>query len=199
MTERPSVPVQGCNKSGIGRSSGQYMATELMEGDAPRRSRGLEEAFLNHRLDLLRFMRARGAGEAADDLLQELWLKAIAIPTGSVADPRSYLFRIANNLMLDRRRAALRAAQRDTAWGNAAGEEPICGSGEQVLIARQQIERAERALAALGCRVAAIFRRYRIDGISQREIAHEMGISLSAVEKDLQKAYRIVIRIKRGD
>ncbi|HEY0324811.1 MAG TPA: RNA polymerase subunit sigma-70, partial [Allosphingosinicella sp.] len=32
---------------------------------------GLEAVFLTHRAALLRFLRARGAGDAAEDLLQE--------------------------------------------------------------------------------------------------------------------------------
>lgn len=160
--------------------------------------RGLEATFLANRHDLLRFIRARGGGDAAEDLLQELWLKAVAIPIGSVVDARSYLFRTAHNLMLDRRRAALRAARREKAWGDAADVCSVCASSEQAYLVREQIEAAERALAALGDRAATIFRRYRIDGVSQRQIADDMGISLSAVEKDLQKAYRVVICIQRG-
>ena len=38
--------------------------------------------------------------------------------------------------------------------------------------------------------------RYRIDGIPQREIAGEIGISLSAVEKHLQRAYRTVVETR---
>ena len=45
---------------------------------------------------MLRYLRAHGAGEAVDDLLQELWLKITSVPTGPIASPRSYLFRAAS-------------------------------------------------------------------------------------------------------
>jgi RNA polymerase sigma-70 factor (ECF subfamily) len=42
-----------------------------------------------------------------------------------------------------------------------------------------------------------VFRRFRIEGVGQRLIADELGVSLTTVEKDLQKAYRAMIALKR--
>jgi RNA polymerase sigma factor (sigma-70 family) len=170
-----------------------------MQGAATQAG-GLEAVFLANRDVLLRFLRARGAGDAAEDLLQELWVRIEQANVGPIAEPLSYLYRTANNLMLDRRRSALRSARRDTEWGDLSAiggsyEEP---SGERVLIAREQLRAAEEALQALGERTAVIFRRYRLDGVSQRDIAAEQGISLSAVEKHLQKAYRAMIDIQQA-
>lgn len=164
---------------------------------------GLEAVFLANRDRLLRFLRARGGAEFAEDLLQELWLRAASAETGPIAEPLSYLYRVANNLMLDRHRAAARAQRRDHDWYETAdgatpgvSDEP---SAERMLIAREKLRRVESALAALGDRAATVFRRYRIEGVSQREIAADLGISLSAVEKDLQKAYRAMIDLRRRD
>ena len=52
------------------------------------------------------------------------------------------------------------------------------------------------ALAAVGERPAAIFRRHRIDGIGQRQVAAEMGVSLSTVESDLRRAYAALAAMK---
>jgi DNA-directed RNA polymerase specialized sigma24 family protein len=49
----------------------------------------------------------------------------------------------------------------------------------------------------LGDRTDLVFRRYRVEGRSQKEIAAELGISLSAVEKHLQKAYRALVDLRR--
>jgi hypothetical protein len=68
----------------------------------------LNAEFLRHRAMIARYLRARGAGESAEDLIQELWMKVAAMPADAdVADPASYLFRMAHNLMLDRHRAVL--------------------------------------------------------------------------------------------
>jgi RNA polymerase sigma-70 factor (ECF subfamily) len=162
---------------------------------------GLEAIFLSNRERLLRFLVAHGAGDAAEDLLQELWIKISLTQTGPVSQPLSYLYRAANNLMLDRYRSRQQSAKRDADWTEASttisgqSDEP---SGERVLIARGQLREAQAALDALGDRAATIFRRYRIDGTGQRQIADEMGISLSTVESDLRRAYRAMIDLRKS-
>jgi len=161
---------------------------------------GLKTIFLAHRAQLLRFLGAHGAGDAAEDLLQELWLRIEAAPDGPISQPLSYLYRAANNLMLDRYRSRQQAEKRDTAWTESvtsASGESDAPSGERVLIARQQLAQVLGTLEKLGPRAATIFRRHRIDGIAQRDIAKEMGISLSTVESDLRLAYRAMIDVRR--
>ncbi|MEG3170892.1 sigma-70 family RNA polymerase sigma factor [Sphingomonas sp. ZB1N12] len=164
-------------------------------------SSGLEAVFLANRDTLLRFLRSLGAGDAAEDLLHELWMRIQSAPTGPIASPLSYLYRMANNLMLDRHRAVRQAEKRDREWTEATGgasldrsEEP---SAERVVIAREQAALAEAALQSVGDRAARIFRRHRIDGVEQRTVAAEFGVSLSTVEGDLRKAYRAMIDAKR--
>lgn len=161
---------------------------------------GLEAVFLDSRAPLLRFLRARGAGDAAEDLLQELWIRASKGAAGPIAEPLSYLYRAANNLILERRRGELRATRRDEQWTESTGGAEIgvsdLPSGERVLIAREELAAAEAALTALGERTDYIFRRYRVEGAGQRQIAEELGISVSAVEKHLQKAYRVLVDLR---
>ncbi len=157
---------------------------------------GLSAVLIANRAPLLRFLRARGSGDDAEDILQELWLKVDRLqPEGPIADPRAYLFRMADNLMHDRVRARMRRINREQAWSDAgfdpAGQDET-PSAERTLLARQRLRRVELALAMLGERTQAIFRRFRVDGISQSRIAQEEGISVSAVEKHLQRAYRVV-------
>ncbi len=157
---------------------------------------GLQLVLLNERGRLLRFLAARGAGDDAEDLLQDLWQRVAAIPSHPIAEPVSYLFRAAENLMRDRRRSDVSRERRQHAWyetGATALEQP---SGERALIARQHLREVDGVLASLGERVERVFRRYRIDGVGQATIAGELGISLSSVEKDLQKAYRALAELK---
>lgn len=163
-------------------------------------SAGLEEAFLTHRDRLLRFLVARGAGDAAEDLLHEVWLKITARNTGPIASPVSYLFRTADTLMIDRFRSARQAGLRERAWieandGTTPGvsDEP---SAERHLMGREQARIVSDALEALGTRPAAIFRRHRLDGMPQRQVAEEFGVSLSTVESDLRRAYAALAALK---
>ena len=156
----------------------------------------LQQMALHERGRLVRFLAARGAGDEAEDLFHDLWQKMGTLTERPVGEPLSYLFRAAENLMRDTRRAATSRDRRQTDWhalADAPGERP---TGERALIAREQIAAIETGLAALGPRVDAIFRRYRLDGVGQADIAAEWGISLSSVEKDLQKAYRTLADLK---
>jgi RNA polymerase sigma-70 factor (ECF subfamily) len=161
---------------------------------------GIEAVFLSNREALLRFLRARGAAADAEDLLQELWLKVSAAPARPVAEPLGYLYRMANNLMLDQRRSEGRRKVREFEWTAPDAARPTgvpeVTSAERVLAAREQVKAIEDALAALGERTEAIFRRYRLDGVAQQEIAREYGISVSAVEKHLQRAYRALVQLR---
>ena len=161
---------------------------------------GLEAILLANREPLVRFLRARGAADP-EDLVQELWIKASAGAAGPIADPLAYLYRVANNLMLDKARARSRRQRREQDWTDAEGgvsaETSPVASQERVLLAREQLRAAEAVLLQLGDRTDLIFRRYRLDGVSQAQIAAELGISLSAVEKHLQRAYRALAESRR--
>ncbi len=161
---------------------------------------GLEAVFMANRQALERFLRARSGSPAeAEDLVQDLWLK-LGGATGPLSEPLSYLYRMADNLVLDRRRSAARRERRDDAWNDLSGggasgisDSP---SAERALIAKERLAIVEAALTALGTRTLSIFKRYRIDGVAQRDIANEHGISLSAVEKHLQKAYQTILQLR---
>jgi len=155
---------------------------------------GLEAVFLANRDALLRFLRAHGAGDAAEDLLNELWLRLREAPPGPVAKPLAYLYRAANNLMLDRYRSESRAAEATGATHPGQSDAP---SGEREIIARQQLAQTQAALAALGLRVERVFWRHRIDGVPQRQLAEEFGVSLSTIESDLRKAVGVLIEVRK--
>ena len=155
---------------------------------------GLAAVLLANRPALLGFLRSHGAGDAAEDLFQDLWLKIELAPVGPVAQPLSYLYRAANNLMLDRYRATRQAVKRERDW-SATADSSVEPPAERGLIAREQLLQAEAALAGLGTRASTLFRRHRLDGVPQRELAAEFGISLSTVESDLRHAYRTMIEL----
>jgi len=162
---------------------------------------GLEAVFLASREALLRFLRGHGAGDAAEDLLHELWLRLREARPGPVAQPLAYLYRAANNLMLDRYRSQRQAAIRDHNWSDATGAttpgQSDAPSGERAIAARQELDRAHDVLAALGPRVERIFRRHRLDGVPQRVLAAEFGVSLSTVESDLRKATKAMVELRQ--
>lgn len=157
---------------------------------------GLQRVLVEERVRLLRFLRARGAGDEAEDLLQDLWQRVVGTPLQPIADPLSYLLRAAENLMRDRRRSEASRERRQQDWHDTSVPEHEDPPGDRALIAREQLDEANRALAALGPRASEVFRRVRLEGVGQAVIARELGISLSSVEKDLQKAYRALAQLR---
>jgi RNA polymerase sigma-70 factor (ECF subfamily) len=169
--------------------------------NSDRASAGLQSLLLAQRPDLLRFLAARRAApDEAEDLLQDLFVKLAGQNIGPVAEPRAYLYRMLDNLLLDRRRSAGRRAGREQAWsaaqGGAAPEVDERPSAERELIDRERLALVSAALEVLPERTLFAFRRFRIDGSSQKEIAAEIGISVSAVEKHLQRAYRALADVQ---
>ena len=141
---------------------------------------------------ILRYIRAHGLADTAEDLLQELWLKVERAPP-VVEVTRAYLMKMAHNLIIDEARAAKRQRARDHTWqdeGAGLLDADPAPNAEQVVMIRDALRRTEQVLRQLGPKTERILRRHRIDGVSQKQLAVEEGLSLSSVEKHLQKAYR---------
>lgn len=165
------------------------------------RTDGMRQLLVEMRDELKRFMLSRQCDPAdVDDLLQDLFVKLTTGRTGPVGNPRAYLYQMANNLLLDRRRGQQRQARRDDSWARAQfgqdlREDPAA-SPERVAIDRNVLAQVEAALREMPERTADILRRYRLEGQSQKAIAEQIGISLSAVEKHLQRAYRALLELR---
>ncbi|MGO4166340.1 RNA polymerase sigma factor [Novosphingobium sp. YAF33] len=178
---------------------------------------GLRQLCLALRPELRRFLLARRLSEAdAEDLLQDLFLRVETSATGPVRSPRAYLYQMLNNMAHTRRRTEARQQARDADWLDAParmGARTGAGTGsgsagaetempdlapdpETTLLARDHLARVEARLGQLPERTAHVFRQYRIEGVSQKLIARDLGISLSAVEKHLQRAYSAVLEIR---
>lgn len=143
---------------------------------------------------LLRFLGSRGASShEAEDILQDVQVKLLGETTGPVAQPRAYLYKMTNNHFLVHRRTAERRARREEDWvgmhgsGSEMDDQP---SIETELVAKQQVAILQHVLDGMPDRTRFIFRRFRIDGEQQSRIAVELGISVSAVEKHLARAYK---------
>lgn len=133
--------------------------------------------------------------------MQETFLRIGTTPSGPISDPLAYLYRTVDNLLIDLRRSQSRRAKREDAWivsHRGASEADAQPSAEQVLIAKEQLAMIREALLRLPDRTLLVFRRFRLEGIGQKHVAAELGISVSAVEKHLQRAYRALLdsRIK---
>lgn len=161
---------------------------------------GLTQLFQELRSALSRYLQSRGASkDEADDILQDVHVKLLGERPGPVAQPRAYLYKMTNNHFLLHRRTDGRRERREENWVSAThggGEADNRPSIETTLIAREQLAILQRLLDSLPERTQVIFHRFRVDGALQREIAAELGISVSAVEKHLARAYEAIATAK---
>jgi RNA polymerase sigma factor (sigma-70 family) len=161
---------------------------------------GLKAVFMAERPMLLRLLTARLRDpDVAADVLQDVWLRLESAGSGPVADPAAYLFRMANNLAFDRRRSEARRSAREGAWLETQSDASDFPDAEEVLLSRERLARLEAAIAALPERTSAIFRAYRFDGTPRKDIARDEGISVSAVEKHLHRAYRAIEGVRADE
>jgi RNA polymerase sigma-70 factor (ECF subfamily) len=149
----------------------------------------LTRAFFEHRHDLLLFLKGRlHCTATADDLCQDIYLRLQGVgDDGTVENCRGYLFMMAANLIADThrretRRASLLAESRHTAWPTP---EPL--TPEEAFAARSEIDYLNRAVAELPALSRRIFHANRFEGRTQREIAADFELSLSAVEYHIRK------------
>jgi RNA polymerase sigma-70 factor (ECF subfamily) len=146
--------------------------------------------------ELASFLALRiGDREQAADLVQESFARVLAMQHGgaSVLNPRALLFRVAKNLLIDTYRAASASpivGSRDalpTSESDPALSSPSDGPEAQVL-GRQLAQAYSAALAELpeACRRA--YELFAFEGLSQKAVAAQLGVSVSMVEKHVARA-----------
>lgn len=137
---------------------------------------------------------SRGAADA-DDVAQDACVRALDVQEPrSVRDPIRYLFRIARNLVIDRRRKRARDALLSESLaviecGSSATADP-----ERILAGKQDLKRVLAAIESLPPRCREAFTLHRFGGLSYAAIARQMGVSTSMVEKHIAEAMARVTR-----
>src|SRR5688572_10406081 len=124
-------------------------ATALDDAQQQPRAELIEQLFREHNDTLIRFLRARlRSQQAAREVAQEAYVRLLSLDeTGAVSYLRAFLFKIAENLAVDRLR-------RDDIHERAARlplfqEFADTRTPERQTAAEQTIQRLERVIAAL--------------------------------------------------
>lgn len=155
----------------------------------------LHRVIADHEPAIRRFLRARLANHPDyEDMVQDIYLKLAEQQDVSEklskgeAQTRYYLITMASNLVRDRyRRSAIR---REVPLSLADQEqfENQVPSPEEILISHQNVAAMRKAILRLprNCRRAFVLSRFK--NLSYREIADEMSISISMVEKHIMRA-----------
>ena len=160
--------------------------------------------YLEKRPNLVRMFAAKlGTAAAAEDLVQDIYLRISTLKDGEIGNPMGLLYQIGANLMLDRLRAGSRGVARETAWRDvsrhAVGGEDVADepAADDAICARQRLAAAVAAIDDLPPRMRQAFRLRRIEGYSQAETAQIMGVTVKAVEKHLGAALKSLMESVR--
>jgi len=118
-----------------------------------------------------------------DDIIQEAYLRVLqARETGTLQSPKAFLFATARNFALNR----LRDQRLDrTAPFQAIEALPALDTGEDIpeaLARTQELELLREAIQSLPTRCRQILTLRRIYGMSQKDVAAELGIAEHTVE-----------------
>lgn len=123
----------------------------------------------------------------AEDLLHDAWVNVATGPTPA-RNADALLARAATNRGIDAYRRERRAGDAIVWEPNADAVADSYPLQDEILIARERLDRLRVGVEALSPRTRQIFLMYRLDGRKYREIAEELGISQSAVEKHIARA-----------
>jgi RNA polymerase sigma factor (sigma-70 family) len=140
-------------------------------------------AYVEHGAALRRWIRRFTLGSDVEDIAQDAFLKAYCVElTRPIAQPKSFLFRIAKHVALNRL-----VRMRRVEYGEI--EEPMDFScPESELLGQEAWNHHLQAIQALppGCRQVYWLRIHK--DLSHKQIAAMLGIAVSTVEKHLIKA-----------
>lgn len=154
-------------------------------------SHSVEALYLNHHRWLVGWLRRhlQGADHAAD-LAQDIFVRLLHNPhmVNGILEPRAWLTTIARRLLIDKlRRERLERAYQEALLHLPEVEIPAPEVQLQLL---QTLETIDALLAGLGDNVRMAFLLSRLDGLTYPEIAEQLNVSVSSVEKYMAKAIR---------
>lgn len=149
---------------------------------------------------LARYFRARVPDPSeVDDLVQEVFTRIAARDGGAPIDHLGgFVFQVAANVLADRgrRRFARRAEAHVPFEADRHAEEDF--DPHRLLAGREELRAAMAALLMLPIRTRTVFVLHRLEGRKAREIAVQLGISVSAVEKHMVRAVKHLAQARKG-
>jgi RNA polymerase sigma factor (sigma-70 family) len=149
---------------------------------------------------LTRFLQRNWRNEAEiNDLRQETYARvyeAAGRERPGLAKP--FLFQVARNLMIDRLRkqsVVSLETMADFDWLNVSDDKP---SSEAYVAARQELRLLQTALDALPPRCRQVVLLRKVEGLSQKEVAARMGVTIETVENQVAKGMRFLAQALGG-
>lgn len=156
----------------------------------PRPESFVLDAYASHGSALKRFIgRLLRSPADIEDIAQEAFLRAYTVERGrEIEQPKSFLFRIAKHLALSQ---LTRKSRQITDYIEDSVDSeviPVESSAEDEICALQALGLHCEAVAALAPQCREVYLLRKVHGLSHKQIAAQLGIAVSTVEKHLMKA-----------
>ncbi len=150
------------------------------------------QAFQKHQAALRRFIsRFVQRTQDIDDVAQEAFLRAYRAEQGRpIEQPKSFLFRIAHNVAITELTKKSTQIIDYIADIDESAVVWLEDSAEDMVMADQLIGIHCEAVAQLPPQCRRVFLMRKVHGMSHRDIATELGIAISTVEKHMTKGVR---------
>jgi RNA polymerase sigma-70 factor (ECF subfamily) len=141
-----------------------------------------------------------GHAQDLDDVIQEAYSRLSELDSVShIGSGRAYLFQTTRNIVLEQaRRSKIVRIDNVADLGDLTivDETP---SLDRIVGGARELQRVERLIDQLPAKCRRVFVLRRIHGVSQREIAKDLGISESAVEKQAIRGLKLILQAMEGD
>lgn len=144
------------------------------------------KGWLAHYRELFGIWRRKNLHDG-EDAIQDAVVKMLENGLGGVDDPRAYLSRSTANGLIDRHRR--RTLLEFRPWDDLDEDEhPSVEDGQASIFTTELLDALMVALQELPLACQKVYIRHRIEGWTHAEIARDLGVSRSMVEKHMNRA-----------
>ena len=168
-------------------------------------SKGLSSVYLSCRAQLMRAVSRLVPPHEIEDIVQETYVRICQFkPSTEVREPQALLFRIARNLALDHAKRAEARLTSTTAPEECENLKRLVDRIDETferVASDQEFARFCEAVRQLPQQCRRVFVLKKVYGHSQKEIARELGLSESTVEKHIARGIRACadyMRLQQG-
>lgn len=160
------------------------------------RSRWLAQHVLPHEAAIrvrLRYLTRRSDSDV-DDIVQETYaILARLESVETIRNPKGYALQVATSVFLQdirRKKVVAIGSMSDLASLEAIDD---CPSPEQHVSGQQELRRVQAAIGLMPPQVRKVFWLRRVEGLSQRETAKQLGLAEHTIEKYMSRGIQILL------
>jgi len=160
------------------------------------RARWLAHHVVPHERAIRSWLARRTHDLDIDDIVQEMYARLASLADAeSIQNPRQYAAQTAISIALNLARRARVVPMIPIGDFEELGLASLEPSPERAVNSQEELRELENTLQELPplCRKAFLLRR--VDGLSQKEVADKLGISVKTVEKYMARSVRFLIEI----